>query len=193
MFDPEGVNQVRDAGELIRAVRQRERKGPFPLSAGFHLPLSMRRLLGFAVFLALVTCASTKDEPQAFAGRFFKWGPLECHPKPVQKPGVPIVVGGHTELAARRAARYGDGFFPGVADDEKLGWLLGIMRDECKKLGRDPKTIEVTSGRAAPDVDGVRRLADMGVSRFMVPPGAFDPEGVTRGLEELGKLIVRCR
>ena len=127
-----------------------------------------------------------KDEPQAFAGRFFHWGPLECHPKPVQKPGVPIVVGGHTELAARRAARYGAGFFPGVADDEKLGWLLGIMRDECKKLGRDPKTIEVTSGRAAPDVDGVRRLEDMGVSRFMVPPGAFDPEGVTRGLAERG-------
>ena len=57
------------------------------------------------------------------------------------------------------------------------------MRDECKKLGRDPKTIEVTSGRAAPDVDGVRRLADLGVSRFMVPPPAFDPEGITRGLE----------
>src|SRR5215468_6623957 len=99
-----------------------------------------------------------KPEAEPFEGKFFHWPKLESHPKPVQQPGVPIVVGGHTELAARRAARYGDGFFPGVADDEKLGWLLGIMKDECKKVGRDPSTIEVTSGRAAPDVDGVKRL-----------------------------------
>ena len=56
-----------------------------------------------------------KDAPEPFEGKFFRWGPLESHPKPVQRPGVPIVVGGHTELAARRAARYGDGFSPGLA------------------------------------------------------------------------------
>src|SRR5216683_3451847 len=47
-----------------------------------------------------------KETPEAFAGKFFRWGPLESNPKPVQKPGVPIVVGGHGEWAARRAARY---------------------------------------------------------------------------------------
>jgi len=132
-----------------------------------------------------------KDTAEPFAGKFFRWGKLESHPKPVQKPGVPIVVGGHTELAARRAARYGDGFFPGVTDEDKLVWLLGIMREECKKVGRDPKTIEVTSGRAVPDVAGVRRLEELGVSRFMVPPPAFDPDGVTKGLEQLGNLIAK--
>ena len=130
-----------------------------------------------------------KPEPEPFAGKYFRWAPLESHPKPVQQPGVPIVVGGHTELAARRAARYGDGFFPGVADDEKLTWLLGVMREECKKIGRDPKTIEVTSGRAQPTPDNVRHLTDLGVSRFMVPPPAFDPDGITQGLEKVGELI----
>jgi probable F420-dependent oxidoreductase len=132
-----------------------------------------------------------KDEAAPFHGRFYRWDKLESHPKPVQKPGVPIVVGGHTELAARRAARYGDGFFPGVTEEEKLVWLLGIMREECKKIGRDPKTIEITSGRAAPDLDGVKRLEDLGVSRFMLPPPAFDPEGITQGLEKLGELIAK--
>lgn len=132
-----------------------------------------------------------KDEAEPFEGKFFRWGKLESHPKPVQKPGVPIVVGGHTELAARRAARYGDGFFPGVTDEDKLVWLLGIMREECKKLGRDASSIEVTSGRGVPDVDNVKRLADLGVSRFMVPPPAFDPDGVTQGLEKLGNLIAK--
>jgi probable F420-dependent oxidoreductase len=132
-----------------------------------------------------------KDEAEPFNGKFYRWDAVESHPKPIQKPGVPIVVGGHTEMAARRAARYGDGFFPGVADDEKLTWLLGIMREECKKVGRDPKTIEVTSGRAQPTVDNVRHLTDLGVSRFMVPPPAFDPEGITQGLEKLGELIAK--
>lgn len=132
-----------------------------------------------------------KDEAEPFEGKYFRWGKLESHPKPVQKPGVPIVVGGHTELAARRAARYGDGFFPGVADDEKLKSLLGIMREECKKLGRDPSTIEVTSGRTAPNPDAVKRLADLGVSRFVLPPPAFDPEGITKGLEAVGNQIAK--
>jgi probable F420-dependent oxidoreductase len=132
-----------------------------------------------------------QDEAQPFAGRFFRWGKLECHPKPVQKPGVPIVVGGHTEMAARRAARYGDGFFPGVTDEAKLVQLLGVMRAECAKIGRDPATIEVTSGRATPDRDAVARLRELGVARFMVPPPAFDPDGITRGLEGLGDLIAR--
>ena len=132
-----------------------------------------------------------KDAPEPFSGKFFRWGPLESHPKPVQKPGVPIVVGGHTELAARRAARYADGFFPGVTDEKKLVWLLGILREECKKVGRDPAAIEITSGRAVPDHDGVRRLRDLGIARFMVPPPAFDADGLTKGLEQLGDLIAR--
>jgi probable F420-dependent oxidoreductase len=132
-----------------------------------------------------------KDEAAPFHGKYYRWDAVESHPKPIQKPGVPIVVGGHTEMAARRAARYGDGFFPGVAEDEKLKWLLGVMRDECKKIGRDPKTIEVTSGRAVPTVDSVKELTDLGVSRFMVPPPAFDPVGITEGLERLGELIAK--
>jgi probable F420-dependent oxidoreductase len=133
-----------------------------------------------------------KPEPEPFEGRFFRWGKVESNPKPVQQPGVPIVVGGHTELSARRAARYGDGFFPGVTEEDKLVWLLGIMRDECKKRGRDPSSIEVTSGRAVPDLEGVKRLRDLGVSRFMVPPPAFDPDGITQGLEKLGELIAKA-
>ena len=132
-----------------------------------------------------------KDEAAPFQGKFYRWPKVESHPKPVQKPGVPIVVGGHTELAARRAARYGDGFFPGVAEEPKLKELLAIMRDECAKLGRDPATIEISAGRANPDVDGVKRLRDLGVSRFMVPPPAYDPDGITQGLERLGDLIAK--
>ncbi len=132
-----------------------------------------------------------KSEPEPFEGRFFKWGKLESHPKPVQQPGVPIVVGGHTELAAKRAARYGDGFFPGVDDTTKLSALLAVMRDECAKVGRDPATIELTAaGAASMDVDRVKRFQDLGVSRLNMAPPAFDPEGIERGLARLHDEVI---
>src|SRR6185436_14484325 len=93
------------------------------------------------------------DEPAPFAGKFYKWAAVESHPKPVQRPGVPIVVGGHSEAAAKRAARLGDGFFPAIPDAKKLSELFAIMRRECARIGRKPEEIELTAGGAM-DVDG---------------------------------------
>ena len=131
-----------------------------------------------------------KDEPEAFEGKFFRWPPLQSHPKPIQKPGVPIVVGGHTPLSARRAARYGDGFFPGVADVEQLKAIIQTLRDECKKIGRRPEEVEISAGRVGVDVDSVRRYQDLGVSRIMIPPPAFDPDGIRQGLGELADKVI---
>ncbi|HYY73871.1 MAG TPA: LLM class F420-dependent oxidoreductase [Solirubrobacterales bacterium] len=131
-----------------------------------------------------------KDTPEAFEGKFFRWGPLESNPKPVQKPGVPIVVGGHGERAARRAARYGDGFFPAVGEPEKLRALFGTLREECRRIGRKPEEIELTAGRGRPDLDGVRRLQDLGVSRITMGPPGFDDEAVTRGLHDFAERVI---
>ena len=64
------------------------------------------------------------------------------------------------------------------------------MHEECRRLGRRPEEIEVTAGRAAPDLDDVRRLEDLGVSRLtMIPPG-FDREAVTKGLHEFAERVI---
>src|SRR5207249_3945450 len=131
-----------------------------------------------------------KETPEAFAGKFFRWGPLVSNPKPVQKPGVPIVIGGHGEWAARRAARYGDGFFPAVGEPEKLRALFGVLREECRRIGRKPEEIELSAGRGRPDLDGVRRLQDLGVSRITMGPPGFDNEAVTRGLHDFAERVI---
>ncbi len=130
------------------------------------------------------------DQPEPFEGRYFRWPPLESNPKPVQRPGVPIVVGGHTEGAARRAARYGDGFFPGVSEPEKLAPLFAVLRDECSKVGRDPAKIELTAGTARIDLDTVRRYQDLGVARLTLPPAGFDDEAIRRGLHEVADRVI---
>ena len=131
-----------------------------------------------------------KEEPQAFEGRFYRWNPLQSNPKPVQKPGVPIVVGGHVEGAARRAARIGDGFFPAQGNLSLLPGLLDALRDECGKVGRNPEEIEITTGGGSLDVDTVRRYEDLGVSRLVTPPPAFDAEGLRRGIGNFAEQVI---
>jgi len=133
-----------------------------------------------------------KDTPEPFDGRFYKWGLVESNPKPLQRPGVPIVVGGHAEGAARRAARLGDGFFPARGDLKTLPPLLAVLRDECEKLGRKADEIEITTGAPITDVDTVRRYQDLGVSRLVIPPPGFDQESVHQGLHEFaGRVIAK--
>ncbi|MBI1817458.1 MAG: LLM class F420-dependent oxidoreductase [Deltaproteobacteria bacterium] len=132
-----------------------------------------------------------QPEAKPFAGKYYKWAAVESNPKPVQQPGVPIIVGGHADGAARRAARFGDGFFPARGDRETLTRLFAILRDECAKIGRKPETIELTTG-AGPklDVDAVRRYQDMGITRLTIPPPGFDQDGLSKGLHEFGDRII---
>jgi len=131
-----------------------------------------------------------KETPEPFTGKFFQWGAVESNPKPVQKPGVPIIVGGHSDAAARRAARYGDGFFPARGDRDTLTHLLTVLRDECLKIGRKPESIELTTGGGLVDRDAVRRYEDLGVSRLIIAPPGFDPDTVRHGLHEFADRVI---
>ncbi len=127
------------------------------------------------------------DGPSEFAGAHYRWPAIESNPKPRQRPGVPVVIGGHTPGAAKRAARLGDGFFPARPDN--LPELLTILRDECGKIGRDPSEIEITTG-SLPTLDEVKRLRDLGVARFVTGPPGFAPDDVTRGFEKIGNELI---
>src|SRR5438067_3480301 len=122
------------------------------------------------------------SDDESFSGRFTKFEHARSYPKPVQDGGIPIVVGGHTKGAARRAGRIGNGFFP--ARPDKLADLLDEMRRAAKDAGRDPDTIEVTTG-GPPTVEFAKQLADQGVTRMVMPPPSFAPDDIGRALGEL--------
>ncbi len=98
-------------------------------------------------------------------------------PKPLGG-SVPIIVGGHSEPAARRAGRLGDGFFPGRGSHDDLAHLLEVMRVAAEEAGRDPDTIEITASGAGlfgPDPEGeIERLRGLGVDRAIIAPLAYD-------------------
>jgi probable F420-dependent oxidoreductase len=132
-----------------------------------------------------------KSTPEAFSGKFYRWPAVESNPKPVQKPGVPIVIGGHSEAAARRAARLGDGFFPARGDRETLNHLFTVLREECAKVGRNPRDIEITTGAGAnADADVVKRFQDLGVQRFMVSPAGPTEDSIRKGLADFADRVI---
>lgn len=133
-----------------------------------------------------------QPSPAPFEGKFYKWPAVESNPKPIQKGGVPIVVGGDSEAGARRAARLGNGYFPVRGDRDALARLFAVLREECARAGRKPEEIELTtSGGTKIDVDGVRRYQDMGIARLMISPVGSDEESIIRGLDEFADRIIR--
>lgn len=130
------------------------------------------------------------EEPEAFQGRFYNWGPVQSLPKPVQSGGVPIVMGGHSELAAKRAARYCDGFFPAKGNRAELEHLFGVVRSECEKLGRNPDEIEFTATAPGADIDAIKAYEDLGVSRVMMGPPGFTRDDIEKNLAALGDTII---
>jgi len=125
------------------------------------------------------------SEPVAsFHGKHFQFDNVKSYPKPVQKNGIPIHSGGHSHAAARRAGRYGRGFFPTLTSPEKLSELFAIAREEAKNVGRNPNVIEF-SAMASPRPDSVKALREIGVSRIILAPPSSDPAKLRTGLERI--------
>jgi probable F420-dependent oxidoreductase len=78
------------------------------------------------------------EESATMAGDFWKLEGARMLPKPVQKPHVPIIFGGHAEAALRRAVRLGDGWMAaGSISTEQSNDSLKQIRVLLKEAGRD--------------------------------------------------------
>ena len=139
---------------------------------------------------ALRSLWSPRAEP--FRGRFYRWEAVESNPRPVRPEGIPIVVGGHSAPAARRAARLGDGFFPARGSPEELARLFGIVREECERIGRDPAEVELVCGGRVRTPEDLEPYAALGVSRLVVSPPAQDVDGLRRGLERFARDVIEA-
>ena len=107
------------------------------------------------------------QECASFRGEFVSFDQVYCRPLPPERR-IPIVVGGDTAAAARRAGRLGDGYFPARGAPDAL---FDEMRRAAEAAGRDPAAIELTV--AAPtDPAEIEALARRGIARVAVPVSA---------------------
>jgi hypothetical protein len=110
-----------------------------------------------------------------YHGDLVDFSPMMTWPKPVQKPHPPVILGGAFPWAARRAVRYGDGWYPNASSGNPQEYLPRF-RQMAEEAGRDPKSLPVTLGGAPEDPDMLKRFRDLGVVRvnFPVPPSKAD-------------------
>jgi probable F420-dependent oxidoreductase len=112
----------------------------------------------------------------SYEGEFTSFTDCICRPRPVGGT-VPVHIGGHTGVAARRAGRIGDGFFPASGSHEALAGLFDVVRTTAEASGRDPAAIEITCGGngvfGPGALDEAAALADLGVDRIVVPSFLF--------------------
>jgi len=110
-----------------------------------------------------------------YHGDLVDFSPMMTWPKPVQKPHPPVILGGAFPWAARRAVRYGDGWYPNASSGNPQEYLPRF-RQMAEEAGRDSQSLPVTLGGAPEDPDMLKRYRDLGVVRvnFPVPPAKAD-------------------
>ncbi|MBI3758442.1 MAG: LLM class F420-dependent oxidoreductase [Deltaproteobacteria bacterium] len=139
----------------------------------------------------------TKDEA-SYNGEIIKFPSVKLYPKPVQKPGPPIILGAHDpKHALRRVARYADGWCPGGLTPEKAREYIPQIRTMAREFGRDPDKLEFSVLQMAvttegPSAEALAQYRDAGVTRIVVLPAASaDSDGI-KLVRELAPLVTRA-
>jgi probable F420-dependent oxidoreductase len=115
-----------------------------------------------------------EEDVASFEGRHFRFDKIHLDTRPAQAGGVPILIGGSSEFAARRAGVRGDGFYPYVISPEDYASRIETMRAAALEVGRDPDRLELSVWPGSYDfsrtfdIDLVREYREIGVHRVVV-------------------------
>jgi probable F420-dependent oxidoreductase len=132
----------------------------------------------------------TQDHP-TFDGEFTSFHGIQSHPQPVQKPHPPIVIGGGSPAAFRRAVAQGDGWYGFALDPEATATALQSLKEAAEQVERPaslgPLEISITPPRPV-DTATVEQYEALGVARLplLLPTrrgGADGPDDVVAFLE----------
>ncbi len=129
------------------------------------------------------------EEEAEYHGEFVNFDPIWSHPKPLQKPHPPILLGSHTESGLNRIAKYCDGWIPIGAMMPDFKASIGDLRVRVESVGRKGADIGVSSFMAPAEEPVLQQYQEMGVERaiFGVPSEGRDK--VLPILDNYAKLI----
>ncbi len=118
------------------------------------------------------------EETITHHGESFAFEEVVFEPKPVQKPWPPILVGGESKAALRRAARACDGWIGMAHSLESATAQIAILRELLAEYGRAAVPFQIVLGGPVTSRDDLRRWEDIGVTRMIVSPWRRSPEAV---------------
>jgi probable F420-dependent oxidoreductase len=107
-------------------------------------------------YLAAIIELSTSESPR-FKGRYVSFQGIAFEPKPVQKPYLPVWIGGDADAALKRAARFASGWWPFLTPPEKIAERVEFIKSQPTCDGRP---FEVMHGMATRPVGEGHRVRD---------------------------------
>jgi probable F420-dependent oxidoreductase len=118
------------------------------------------------------------DVHPEFHGRFAGFAGVDAHPRPIQRP-IPVVIGGHTPAAYRRAVRRGHGWYGFAMTPEAAAASLDGLRRATDEVDRPDELgeLELTvTPRGRLTAETAAAFADAGVDRLVVIPDPREPD-----------------
>ena len=140
--------------------------------------------------VAAVRAIWTQEEAE-FHGEHVRFEKLWCHPKPVQQPGPPIVLGGLSTQTMQRAIDYGDGWIP-IHFGRDLSAMRGVLAELERRLtaaGRARNTLSVSVYGAPQRPEAVAEYRELGVDRIIFLLRPEPREAVLPKLDRLAALL----
>ena len=147
----------------------------------------------------------TKDDP-SFLGKYHSFSGMKFTPKPVQKPHIPIIIGGTSKAAIRRAARSGTVWHPTALSPQALAEGMDYLKEQAVKAGRDPSEISVSISAAIGNTHNHNRYSlgedpeeilersqkyqEMGLERLVVSPNTRDQTQLRPIMEMLAEVVI---
>ncbi len=127
------------------------------------------------------------EERAEYHGKHVDFGPCFAWPKPAQKPGPPIHVGG---TSIRRAVRYGDGWIPlaGVGDGDPVN-RMSELREELEKAGRSADGFDVSIYFCPPEEEYIERCREAGIARGLFGMPSDSRDSALAALDGYAKLV----
>jgi probable F420-dependent oxidoreductase len=134
------------------------------------------------------------DEPTpSFEGRFVAFADVVERPRPVQRPHPPIVVGGESPAAYRRAVQSGNGWYGWDLDLEHTAQALAGLRETASRYERPAGLGELeitTTPPSVVDAPTARRYADLGVHRLAIQPHTMEGSAMDELIASVGETLV---
>ncbi|HEX4724353.1 MAG TPA: TIGR03619 family F420-dependent LLM class oxidoreductase [Pseudonocardiaceae bacterium] len=130
--------------------------------------------------------------PADFHGEFVEFAGRQ-RPLPVQPGGPPIVVGGMSRSAHRRAVQHGNGWYGWQLDPEETEKAIAALRETAERHPRPAELgdLEITiTPPGVLDLDTARRYAEAGVHRLCVHPTDTEPDTMERLIHSVGDTLV---
>jgi probable F420-dependent oxidoreductase len=124
-------------------------------------------------YLAAMRAIWTQEKP-VYQGRFVTFAGIQAQPQPVQRPTPPLIIGGHTPPAFRRAVAHGHGWYGFGLDLQQTARDVEALRKAEQRYRRpaDLGRLEISITPPGYDIDpaAVQRYAEVGVDRLVLRP-----------------------